>query len=210
MVFAIRAIFTLSASLITGSSFCCHFADVVPWGASEYNGTVAQAILLTGPPRIGKTTIIRRVAERLGERAGGFYTEEVRSGGERIGFRIVTLDGQQAMLSSVRFPGPPRVGKYGVDVATFERVGVQAIWEALARAQIVVIDEIGKMELFSAAFREAVLAALDSPMPVVGTILSKPHPWADALKARPDVRLVLVTVENRDRLVQDLLNQLKG
>lgn len=171
---------------------------------------MAQAILLTGPPRIGKTTIICRVAEHLGERAGGFYTEEVRSGGERTGFRIVTLDGQRAMLSSVHFPGPPRVGKYGVDVATFERVGVRAIWEALARAQIVVIDEIGKMELFSAAFREAVLAALDSPMPVVGTILSKPHPWADALKARPDVQLIPVTPENRDRLVRDLLNQLKG
>ena len=171
---------------------------------------MAQAILLTGPPRVGKTTIIRRVAERLGQRAGGFYTEEVRSGGERIGFRIVTLDGEEALLSSVHFPGPPRVGKYGVDVATFERVGVQALWRAIARDQIVVVDEIGKMELFSAAFREAVLAALDSPMPVVGTILSKPHPWADALKARPDVRLIPVTVENRDRLVQALLDQLNG
>lgn len=171
---------------------------------------MAQAILLTGPPRVGKTTIIRQVAERLGERAGGFYTEEVRSGGERIGFRIVTLNGQQAMLSSVHFSGPPRVGKYGVDIATFEQVGVRALWEAIAHAQIVIIDEIGKMELFSVAFREAVLAALDSPMPVVGTILSKPHPWADALKVRPDVRLILVTLENRNQLAQVLLDQLKG
>lgn len=171
---------------------------------------MAQAILLTGPPRAGKTTIIRKVAERLGDRAGGFYTEEVRSSGQRTGFRIVTLDGQEALLSSVRFPGPPCIGKYGVDVAALDRVGVQALRRAIARGQIVVVDEIGKMELFSEAFKAAVLAALDSASPVVGTILWKPHPWADRLKARPDVRLVEVTWDNRDMLVETVLHQLAG
>jgi nucleoside-triphosphatase len=170
---------------------------------------VAQALLLTGPPRVGKTTIIRKVAERLGDRAGGFYTEEVRSGGQRTGFRIVTLDGKEALLSSVRFPGPLRIGKYGVDVAALDRVGVQALRQAIQRGQIVVVDEIGKMELFSEAFKAAVLEALDGASPVVGTILSKPYPWADQLKARPDVRVVEVTWENRDALVEAVLEQIQ-
>jgi len=74
---------------------------------------MARAVLLTGPPRSGKTTVVRAVAARLGPRAGGFYTEEVRAAGQRTGFRIVTLDGHEALLASVRLPGPPRVGRYG-------------------------------------------------------------------------------------------------
>ncbi len=168
---------------------------------------MARAVLLTGPPRSGKTTVVQAVAARLGPRAGGFYTEEVRAGGQRTGFRIVTLDGQEALLASVRLPGPPRVGRYGVDVAALDRVGVAALRRALARGQIVVVDEIGKMELCSEAFKAAVLAALNGPTAVLGSILAGPHPWADQVKARPDVTVIEVTPANRDELAEQVLAQ---
>jgi nucleoside-triphosphatase len=82
---------------------------------------------------------------------------------------------------------------------------VPAIDQAVATGQVVVIDEIGPMELFSTAFRAAVLRAVDSGRPVLATIVRRPHPWADALKRRPGVRLIEITPANRDALVDMLI-----
>ncbi len=169
-----------------------------------------ENVLLTGAPGVGKTTLIRRVVERLDRPAGGFYTQEVREKGRRVGFLLVTLEGQQAILAHVTIASRQRVGLYGVDVAALDRIGVPAIRQAIQAEAVVVIDEIGKMELFSEAFREAVLEALDSPNPVLGTIMQRQHPWADAIKARTDVQVIQVTRQNRDRLVDRLVAWLQG
>ncbi len=161
---------------------------------------MAPTLLLTGRPGVGKTTVIKALVRALGERAGGFYTEEIRQRRVRQGFRLVGLRGVQATLAHVRLKGRgrPRVGRYGVDVAAIDRVGVGALERALAQGRVVIIDEIGKMELFSPAFKMAVLAAVDGPAPVIATVMARPQPWVDALKARPGVTLWQVTVENRD------------
>src|SRR4030065_370938 len=115
--------------------------------------------LLTGSPGTGKTTAIRQAIARTNARAGGFYTEEIRSGGSREGFKIVTLDGQEGILAHVGITGPRRVSKYGVDTTSLEKIGVNAIHRAIKEDDVIVIDEIGKMELFSPYFQEAVLQA---------------------------------------------------
>jgi len=166
---------------------------------------MAQAHLLTGRPGVGKTTCLLRVLERLPLRAVGFYTREMRGPRGRVGFELLTLDGGAAVLAHVEYPGPPHVGRYGVDIEALERVGVPAIAAAGAGADLVVVDEIGKMELASERFRSAVLAALEGQVPLLGTILLAPHPWADRLKADPRVLLVPVTVETRDRVVDELV-----
>jgi nucleoside-triphosphatase len=158
------------------------------------------AILLTSRPGVGKTTVFRRVVEALGASAGGFYTEEVREGGRRTGFDIVTVDGQRATLSSVRSRSPHRVSKYGVEMESLESVAAPAIHEAVESADLIVIDEIGKMELFSRSFQESVVAALNSGKPVLGTIMTGRHPFADEVRRRPDVDVVEVTDGNRDAL----------
>jgi len=163
------------------------------------------AFLLTGRPGCGKTTLIRRLAEGLGVPAGGFYTEEMRRGDRREGFALTTLDGQTATLASVHSPSRRRVSKYGVDLESIDGVGVPAIERATAEAALVVIDEIGKMELFSNRFRQAVLSALESGKPVLGSIMLAPHPWADAIKARPEVEVTLLTEANRSQVEGDLL-----
>jgi nucleoside-triphosphatase len=167
---------------------------------------MGMAWLLTGRPGVGKTTCLRRVLEQLRRPAGGFLTEEVRVGGARVGFALVTLDGRRGTLAHVERRGPPRVGKYGVDVGALNRVGVPAIRRAVEARWWVVVDEIGKMELASAAFRAAVEDALASPAPVLGTVMAAPHPWADRVKAAPGVTLIEVTVANRDQLPARLLD----
>jgi nucleoside-triphosphatase len=169
---------------------------------------MAKTILLMGRPRVGKTTIIKEVVKRLAGRAGGFYTEEIRERGRRQGFRIVTLDGQEGILAHVNVRSRYRVSKYGVDVVSLERIGVTAIQQAIVASDCVVIDEIGKMELFSLAFKEAVLAAVESDKLVLGTIMLRSHPWADAIKSHPQVNLIEITEANRDTAVQLVLDSL--
>jgi len=138
-------------------------------------------------------------------KAGGFYTEEIRSQGVRQGFRLVTLDGQDAILAHVNIHSPYRVSRYGVDIDNLDRVGVSALHQAAQQCDLVVIDEIGKMELFSASFREAVLQIIDSGKRVLGTIMLGPNPMADAIKRKPQVNLVTVTRANHQEVLEELL-----
>lgn len=161
---------------------------------------MAQSLFLVGRPGVGKTTIIKGIAQALGEDADGFYTEEMREHGKRQGFRLVGLRGETATLAHIGLKGRgrPRVGRYGVAVSAVDQVGVAALERAMTVGRVVIIDEIGKMELFSAAFKEAVLAAMESSAPTIATVMVRSHPWVDALKARPDVTLWEVTIANRD------------
>ena len=142
-------------------------------------------------------------------RAGGFYTEEIRIRGVRHGFRLVTLDGQDAVLAHINIHGTHRISKYGVDIEALERVGVSALRRAAPQCDLVVIDEIGKMELFSASFREIVLELVNSGRKVLGTILLNRHPWADAIKQKPQVNLVTVTRANQPQVLAELQLWLK-
>jgi nucleoside-triphosphatase len=98
-----------------------------------------------------------------------------------------------------------RHGRYGVDLACLEKIGVPAITEAVVQKRLVIIDELGPIEGYSEAFRHAVLAALDSPVPVIGTIALKPHPWLDRIKQHARVKTSVLTVDNREALSQDFL-----
>lgn len=168
-----------------------------------------QRILLEGRPGVGKTTVIRRLVERLrpsGVSATGFTTEELREGGRRVGFAVERVDGDRGVLAHVDLPGPPRVGRYGVDLASFERIALPSLE---THADVVVVDELGKMELASPAFREAVTALFDGDRPIVATVHAFHNPITDALKRRADVELIRVTERNRDALSEELAARLR-
>ena len=164
-----------------------------------------QVYLLTGRPGTGKTSLIKQAIAGVRGEVGGFYTEEIRSGGAREGFRLVTLNGQEAILAHIDTPSPYRVSKYGVDIDSLDRVGVAALNQAAEECNLVIVDEIGKMELFSANFREAVGQIINSGKKVLGTIMFQANPWADAIKRQPQVNLVEVTRANYQRVLAELL-----
>ena len=166
-------------------------------------------LLVEGRPGIGKTTVVRRCVELLTASrvpVRGVTTAEMRTAGRRIGFRVEALDGEAAVLAHVEYPGPPRVGRYGVDIPAFERVALPALQEE--EGAVMVIDELGKMELASDAFRACVDEIFAGRGAVLATVHRHPHPFTDALKTRPDVRLVAVTERNRDVLPSELVGTL--
>jgi nucleoside-triphosphatase len=135
-------------------------------------------------------------------------TGELREHGRRVGFALETFDGKRATLAHVSLPGPPRVSRYGVDLNAFERVALPAL-DAAKRADMLVLDELGKMELASARFCEAVLALFDNGPPIVATVHVFPHSFTDALKRRDDVESVPVNKATRDKLPTELAERLR-
>ncbi len=171
--------------------------------------SMGHTLILTGRPGIGKTTVIKGVIAQLGDRTGGFYTEEIRGPGGRKGFRLITLDGQSAVIAHVDFKSRSQVGRYGVKVDVIDRLGASAIRSAVDQNAIVIIDEIGKMELFSSQFQSAVLKAISSPKIVLATAMLDDQPWLMALKALPDVTVWEVTKPNRTRMGERVLRWLR-
>lgn len=160
----------------------------------------AQKILLTGPPGCGKSTLIERLADKIRGPKRGFFTRELRERGRRVGFALAALDGTTGLLAHRDLKSRYRVGKYGVKVEDVERIAVPAITPRRPE-EVVVIDEIGKMECFSPLFREAVLKVLESEHRVLGSIARKGDRFIEGLKTRPGVRVVEVTAANREELV---------
>lgn len=162
-------------------------------------------LLITGKPGVGKTTLVERLIEEFRGylRLAGFTTTEVRDPqGERLGFDIVTVGGKRGELARVGFQSRIRVGRYGVNLAAFEQL---ALPELVCRdVDLIVVDEIGKMECSSGRFRRAVEDALDSQANVLATIGISGLLFLEAIRGRPDVELITVTERNRDTLVSDL------
>lgn len=160
--------------------------------------------LLTGRPGTGKTSLVKQAIAESAVNAGGFYTEEIRSQGTRIGFKLVTLDGREAVLSHIDFNKRFQVGKYGVDVNILDEVGVTAILEAAVGCNLIVIDEIGRMELLSDNFRDAVRKIIGSGKRTLGTIMRYTDTFSDDIKCQPQVNLVTLTRDSYGRVLKDI------
>jgi nucleoside-triphosphatase len=166
-------------------------------------------ILLTGLPGIGKTTLMMNLLGSLRKlNPVGFYTEEIREGGVRKGFELVSLDGRRRLLSHVSIRSPYRVGKYRVDIKGFEDfLNSLPILESLS--PLILIDEIGKMECLSGAFKKLLVTTLDSRKVVIATIALRGEGFISEIKKRTDVLLLEITEQNRDSHLSDILAEVK-
>ena len=166
-------------------------------------------ILITGLPGCGKTTLFKRLAAELRSlRPVGFYTEEIREDGVRKGFTLRSLGGREGVLAHVDFSKGYRVGKYGVDVAGFEAF-LEAIHLERPDAGLVMIDEIGKMECLSRRFLRLVKEVLDSDRKLIATIAQHGGGLIAEVKSREDVRIYTLTGQNRDRMLETILAEIK-
>lgn len=177
---------------------------------SEDKATIRH-YLITGRPRVGKTTLIKHCANLLGERAGGFYTEEMKGEGVRgrKGFELMTLSGKKGILAQVGDETPYRLGRYGVHLEVVDAIGVTAIAQAIQERDWIIIDEIGKMEEGSSAFQEVVWEGLESPKHVIATIRWHDSPFTEKIKNRPDTKIIKLTVPNREEVYRRLEEILK-
>ena len=132
---------------------------------------MARHIFITGQPGVGKTTLVV-AAVRARQDVCGFYTAERRSGSERSGFDVVALGPSASAVGTLATVGKGKymVGKYSIDVPSFESIALPSLKSATA-TPITVIDEVGKMELFSLTFLPRVESILDcGAATVLGTL----------------------------------------
>lgn len=154
-------------------------------------------VLLTGAAGVGKTTLIKTAVRRLGERAGGFFTEEIREGKTLIGFHLVTLDGREATAAE------------GELEEALQTVAAPALEAAQENKDVIVVDEIGLMEVGSGVFVQALQACLDSAKPVLGCIGRQDHPVLQAIRNRADTLVIEVTKQNREYLLERVFSGLR-
>ena len=168
-------------------------------------------ILLTGHPGVGKTTMLKSIIERCSHLAvTGFYTEEIREKGIRLGFRAIAMSGSSCVFAHREFQTRPehRVGKYGVRPEILETLALPHLSPYRKAADLVVVDEIAKMELLSMPIKESLVQALDSDCPLLGTISLKGTGFVKQVKEREDVEIFKITWQNRNVLGEQVYRQL--
>lgn len=162
-------------------------------------------IFVTGPPRCGKSTLMEKLIARIEKPTIGFFTRQITERGQRVGFSVTTLDGKEGVLAHVNMKGRFRVGKYTVNLLDIDQIAVPSMLPSTPD-DVVVVDEVGKMECFSPIFKQVLMKLLDSDHQVIGSIAQKGDKFIQEIKARDDVLLFNVSAENRD--TPELFSQL--
>ncbi|MFW9903444.1 MAG: NTPase [Candidatus Thorarchaeota archaeon] len=169
--------------------------------------------LITGRPGVGKTTLIKRIVAEIrstlpNHNINGFYTNEVRQDGFRIGFDIHTIDGRQGILARSKVPqfkSKLRVGKYFVNLTDLDNLVVPLLYIS---TDLLIIDELGKMELFSSKFQKAVNFAFNNQSRILATLPYYKHPFLASIRKRQDIKIFELTHLNQGSIFDYIVQKL--
>jgi len=170
---------------------------------------------ITGLPGSGKTQALKKVVEMLESenfKVGGMITEPIIEKNRRVGFYVMDWNSKnRAVLAHVTVKSKFMVGKYGVDLLSLDTVGVEALKCACKDSDIIVVDEVGKMEVESDNFVKAVKEAMETDKPMILTLHKKSrNPLLQDIRRRDDVRILEVTPINRNLLPYKIIKLMKG
>ncbi|MBS3816960.1 MAG: NTPase [Candidatus Thermoplasmatota archaeon] len=128
-------------------------------------------IFITGPPRSGKSTLVKKVLKDTDLKVEGLRTPDIREDGDRKGFKLVDMEtGEEGILAHVDLERGPKVSRYRVDLKDLEKFTKKSLRDHPDGCDLIVIDEIGTMELFSDEFEEAVKDLLNEDIPVLAVL----------------------------------------
>lgn len=162
-------------------------------------------LFITGKPGSGKTTLIKEVCRDKSSRFGGFFTEELREGNSRSGFVIRTIDGKHGIFAKKGMKSKYKLDKYGLDLNMLHDIGIQSINNAIEEDKIIVIDEIGSMEIMSEEFRKILIECLNSQNKILATIRHNSQPFTDKIKKMENASLLYLSRQNYPEVKQEIL-----
>jgi nucleoside-triphosphatase len=170
---------------------------------------MALKLIIQGKPSSGKTTLIKEIISKIKYDWAGFYTEEIRKNGRRIGFKLVNMKREEAIFAHQDFKSDYKVSKYGVDLSVLERYGIDVV-KSYSSPKLIIIDEIGKMELFSQKFRDFIAQIFDSDHNILATMKVNPDQFCRMLLERPDVKVFNLSRNNFQEVKVKILKLLSS
>ena len=203
--------------IVTG---CTGADDGMPEDNTDFEPEEAKAsevpkIGITGLPNTGKTQLLMKIIEMLEAEelvVGGMITEAIIFKNKKVGFYVIDwLTKKKRKFAHENIESKTHVENYGVDMRALDAVGVKAIKAAINKADVIIIDEVGKMEVESPGFVQAVDEALDCDKPLILTLHKKSrNPLLQDIRRRDDLRILEVTPVNRNLLPYKIMKLMRG
>ena len=171
---------------------------------------MVKNLFITGKPGSGKTTLIKEVCLPVMDRVGGFYTEEMTESGSRLGFVLKTFDGREGVLAKKGMKSSYKFNKYGIDGHVLEDIGAGSLAKALKEKELIVIDEIGSIEIVSELFRKMLIVCLVSEKRVLATVRYNAQPFTDDIKKMKDTSVIVLSRDNYMEVKKEVRDWIEG